>query len=658
MIDFFLFIIAITICFYIPGKVFASYCRFKLISLEAYIFPLVLGFVSFTFICYLLDSVHIFFLIYPILLYCFFLFIKNKLSRFTPIDKKDWYPLLVIIFLSIIFTFPFWFSGVYPDGLHLVNINATDSMFHISMINEMQHHFPPDHPGFAGTRLSGYHIFADYVWAKLIQVFHIDVFSLFFRCEPMFIALLWGIGVYLLMKKWTKSSAAGLWSVFLTQFGGSFVFLMYFFGHKTLALDSGFGMLQAAVSLINPPYATSIIIIIFALFSLLSYLQTNEKKWLLPIILFFGIAAEFKVYAGILLIGGFVIFLAFRFFQGFWGKRFFAPTIDVCAFLGILLVFYFTYLRLAGKGGFLIYYPYWAPIDVVRSNLSFMNYDNQMYVYAGYGMWWRIAWLQIRIFCMFLFGNLGSRMIGLLLLYFNPKKKQFFLSPFTVTLFGMLLIAFFIPLLCIQSIKPFEITQMFNYFLFFASLFAAVGFTSFFQLAIPKIIKTLLIIVVILITLPSAYSSFQDYLPSAFPTVPTLKYQKMQLIKKQGTYDNTILILPLLNDPNSFSKPDSWLHSIHMLVPALVNKRGFFNDENITYPDDLQKRTDFLAKIARLEDAKLSLTGDTALQNDIITNLHNNHIAYIYSQYKLSVVKEIKITSLYETKDAYVYQVL
>ncbi|HSW87667.1 MAG TPA: hypothetical protein VLG12_00720 [Candidatus Saccharimonadales bacterium] len=572
------------------------------------------------------------------------LFYTKKISLVTTIGKIDKMPLVVIIILAILFSYSMLFNGYYPDGIHLMLANYSDAPLHLSFINELQVHFPPQNPGFAGTQLHDYHFFSDYVLAKIIQLFHIDKIFAYFQLFPILISLLWGTGTYLFIKRWIDNRAAALWAVILTQFGGSFVFLTYLFGYSGLNLNSGFGMLQPGSSVLNPPYATSIVLVIFGLFSLLRYLQTNKKGWIFPIILFFGLAAEFKVYAGIILFGGFVLLMILKAMK----QQFHFLWI----FLGMIIIFALTYLRVIGKGGFLIFFPYWAPISVARANLRFLSYDNQMATYEGFHMWHRIIWLQLKIFIIFLFGNIGSRIIGIILLYFYPLKKKFFFSEFTITVLCMLGISFFLPLFFIQSIKPFEITQMFNYFLFFVSLFAAIGLGAFFTRPFSLFIKIAVSLFVILLVLPTNYDVYYNYLPTSYPSISTKAYKAMKYLEQQESYSSTVLVMP---EQQIFPPNYAWIHSTNLFVPAFANKRAYLNDQNLTFPDDVKKRGVFVESLATIEEPSKSTK---VTKKDITENLHKNHIRFIYSPYKFPVVGDIGIKSIYISNEAYIYKVL
>src|SRR3989344_8155798 len=257
-----LFLTAVTICFYLPGKFLFTKLKLSLDSPGNLFFPFVLGIMLFTLISYVFSWLKLEFVILPIFLIISFVTIKNKNWLPGRIDKLHRWPLIIVVVLSIIFSLSMLTTGVYGDSI----LYRRDDLWHLALINELKNNFPPDHPGFAGIVLKGYHFFYNFLLAKISNIFSISSLSLYFHHFPILIAFLWGVGVYSLMYKWSKKISVGLWAVFLSMFGGSFAFILRLRGHEGLSLDSAFGIQQSATSLINPPFALSIVIIIATLF--------------------------------------------------------------------------------------------------------------------------------------------------------------------------------------------------------------------------------------------------------------------------------------------------------------------------------------------------------------------------------------------------------
>ncbi len=96
------------------------------------------------------------------------------------------------------------------------------------------------------------------------------------------------------------------------MFGGSFAFIFYLLGHTEISLNSGMGMNQPFGSLYNPPFSISIVFLVFALIVFYEYIETKQKNWLILLSLCVGLISTFKVYAGMILIGAFLVFVIYE----------------------------------------------------------------------------------------------------------------------------------------------------------------------------------------------------------------------------------------------------------------------------------------------------------------------------------------------------------
>lgn len=646
-LSFFLFIV---ICFYLPGRFFSNKFRFKLNLPESLFFNTLFGLAIFTLISYALSWIKLTVLLLPIFLLISFISIKEKSIKTSGFDKRDW-PYLVVIFISaLIFCIPVILSGQFGNNIRFFGVNAFDSLWHLSLINELKYHFPPDNPGFAGIPLIGYHFFFNFLLAK-ISAFYISPLSLYFRFIPPFLALLWGIGVYALILKWTKSREASLWAVFLTIFGGSFAFILRLEGHPG-SLDDALGMTQPYTALLNPPFAISIVLIIAFLFSLYQYLETKNKYYLYPLAVFAGIATMFKVYAGIILLGGFGLLTIIQFFR----KDYFF----ILSFFGSLILFYFTYWILRDPSSRLIFDPLWSPHKVLLDNLPWYRYDEKFYTYSRLHVKHGLFEIESFALLVFIVGNLGSRVIGMLFNIFaflNNRKT----SLFAVTMLLMLLISLLIPMFFIQSGKVFEIIQMTWYFLFFSAFFAAAGFGKFFSLNLSKLTKGILIITVVLITFPSAYEKITTNVNFKGGFLSPDYYKATEFMKSQGVYNSTILEIPPSNIGIPLNTVDSdavsWFYtSSSPRFIALSEKRGFLNNEGITFTGtDFRVRLELITSIIKYEKYP-EAENYFRFQPDIEQGLKNYKIKYIYSPYSLSRLEKTGIIKkIFENPEAFIY---
>lgn len=634
-----LFLLFLFFCLYLPGKFLLGKLQIELSSLEDIFVPYGVGLVLFTLIAYALSWINLEVLILPLLLSIDFFVIKNKHWHPKKIEKKHFIPLFSVFVLSIIFALSMLIVGKFGD---MINYRR-DDLWHLALINELKAHFPPDNPGFAQVPLKGYHFFYNFVVAKISNIFFISPYTLHFHLVPLLLALSWGFGVYTLLLRWSKKIPVALWGVFLTQFGGGFAYLLQFQGHTMVSLNNGLGISQATGALNNPPFAISIIIVITALFAFYHYTTTKQKRWLVPLVLCVGMVSMFKVYAGIILVGGFLALTLLELLK----KRF----IILVALCGVGGLFLGTYWVFGSGAGYLIYYPLWPPHTLLQS-FPWYGYDEKIYTYTQNNVLSGIVKTELYGLMLFILGNLGTRLVGILLLPLLFLKKYKKPSSFSLILISMILVSLLLPLFFIQSGKVFEIIQMGWYYLFFCALFAAFGLGVLWELKYHKLLKIGIVVMVVLATLPSAYSDYVGYW-NVLTTPQSLlspKFQAFTYLSRQADYDATVLELP----PQSVGADENGLRSwYNFSTPAIVafaNKRAYLNNEFIEFPGVNLKQ-----RMKLIEDMILFNTTAAISSADMRESLITNKIHYIYSTYPLKSIGGV--TKVYEKGNNFVYQV-
>lgn len=647
ILEFIIFIAVVIFFFYLPGKFFIKKLKIDLAFHEDIFFSTVFGLLIFTLVSYIFSWLQIRNLIlYPFLLIDF-ITIKNKwfLGSF---DKKHLFPVLVASILSIIFSFSMVLGGQYGD---LISIRR-DDLWHLALINELRVNFPPGNPGFAGVPLKGYHFFYNFLLAQISNISTLSPLSLHFHFFPLLMSLLWSSGVYALMYGWTKSRIVGLLAVFFTLFGGSFVFILYFQGHKSLSLDSGFGIMQPISTLMNPPFVISIIILLTAIFAMQQYLFTRKNTWLFPLVLSAGLISMFKVYAGIIFLSGFLFLVVLKTIK----KKF---TIFV-AFFGVVIIFLGTYWFFTDRSAHLIWFPLWAPHKVLIDNFPWYGYEEKMYTYSRLSVIKGLVETELYAFYIFLIGNQGTRIFGLLILSFLLIKNRKTPSFFAITVFVMTMVSIVIPLFFIQTGKVFEIMQMGWYFLFFCSLFSAIGIAKLFTFKYPMSLKILLLIVVVIFTLPSAYENYFGYFKT-FNSKESLKnpyYEAMNFLSFQQSYNSTVIDMPQENTIPNEKNLKSWYRESSPAITAFANKRSYLNSEYIDFPGvNIVSRIEFLKKIILFHKTSQLDDQYKNKQIEIEEGLIKNNVVFIYSPYPIQNLLSIKnIHQIFQNEAATIYK--
>jgi hypothetical protein len=648
-----LFIIAVISFFYLPGKFVNNLLKIKLLFLEDLVISTILGMLLFTLVSLLFSFLKIDILTILLFVTIDILVIKQKFWTKFKFNRGDIVPCLIILVLSLIFSVTTVTSGYTGDSLRLIGVNGHDALWYLSLVNELRANFPPEHPGFVGEPLRGYHFLLFFVMAKIGNIFNLSTITLMFKLFPVLTAVLWGAGVYVLMYEWSKNRITAIFAVFFTMFGGSFVFLSWLEGHKSLSLDSGYGILQPVTSLVNPTFAISIVFLIAFLFSVHKYIKTKVVGWLFLITLIAGLTPLFKVYGGIIILGGYILLVLYEMLR----RKFYI----LLSVLGVAVLFFTIYWQFTEKGAHLIFHPFWAPHNVLRDNFPWYGYDEKIYTYSRQGVIRGLVKTELYAFYIFLIGNMGSRVVGLVLGIVKMIKDRKKPSVFSLLVFSMALASIIIPLLFIQTGKVFETIQFAWYFLFFMGLFSAFGFGFLFSLKYNFILKILLAIIIISITLPSSIEGLAQYATLSGPLVGKQFYDSMHFLSQKGGYKDTVLSLPpeYVNlDENDLFRD---FRSDKPRIPALANKRSFLSYEYFTFKDlNIDERIAFISSILKLEKSVKNNEFESIerLKPAIGRGINDYGIVYIYSPYPPKFVELFdNIEKVYSNTEAYIYEI-
>lgn len=646
MLTYLLFPFVILLVFWLPGCFILNKLRLKLSSPEPFALPTVVGLLAFTLTAYILSWLHAVILLLPILLFIAYAAIRQKLWKLT-IEKQHRFPLLIVLLLSVTFSLPMLVTGIGDTTA----IYRTDDIIHLGYINELIHHFPPDNPGVAGVPLRGYHFFSDFIIASVHKLTGLSATFLYFHGIPIFTAFVWGLGTYSFLFLWKKQISTALWGVVLVLFGGSFAWWLALNGHPEISLRSTFGIDQPSSALLNPPYALSVAIIIGALTVAHEYLRTSKTAWLILLGLFVGLTPMFKVYAGMLLAVGF----GYIALTDLLKKRF--AVLWVIPLVALLVLT--TYGKFAGSGAYLLWAPLWAPHKVLIDSMPWYGYEEKLYTFGKFGMWWRI--IQVELYGIFLFviGNLGTRVLGIAVLALLWLKNRKVPSRFTMALYIMMATALSIPLFFLQSIKVFEIIQMGWYYPLFAAILGAAGIAWLVHHTPTTVGKILVTLIILVATLPSTYENFYHLvypMPHKIKTyVKTDPYfQTMAILARDPDYDATVLELPVKETPSTHVGVLSW-YRVTLPYPAtLGNKRSFFHSQNIDFPNvPLEKRATFIGDILTLERMSGREATFAATLANVNEALSSEDIRYIITQFPLSNLTPI--IKLFASPPYYLY---
>lgn len=519
--------------------------------------------------------------------------------------KYKFIPLILLGSLTWVLTM--WKSGLnYEYGIGFWGPHGHDAVWHLSLINSLtKAHLTL--PMYAGESLKNYHFGFDIMTASLVRFTDIPASVWYFQLLPILFSLAIGFLVY----KLTHS----LWSIYFTYFATGLGWLVTLIRGQGLGGESLFWSQQAISTLINPPFALSLI------FLLLGYIYLPKKNYLL-IFLFFGLAGFIKIYAGIL--GLFTLFCVSIYKRDI--KLFI--TFGFSSLLALILFIPFNSLN----NQTLIFQPFWFIQNMLSTPDRFYwpRLSSAITNYYLAGNIFKLVPASILALSIFFIGNLGVRVIGFL------KIK----SP----LLPLILLGLIFPIFFVQTGTTWNTIQFFYYAQVFLGLLAGIYM---------KYNKSLLIKLLILIfTLPAIPATLSQYLPARPPSaIPTSEIQALKLLKDQPS---GIVITPLFNKSNfyKFTEPRPiFAYESTAYVSAYSGHPVFLEDEvnlhilNINI-NDRKQTIQTLFTTNNLREAQKIIT--------------ENHLKYLYlpdisfSLPKLSPL-DLGFTNIFNTQNTQIW---
>lgn len=471
----------------------------------------------------------------------------------------DNHALLLIITGSVVWSLTMVKSGIgYGYGIGFWGPNGHDGVWHIALASSLAKG-SLEMPVFAGEVIKNYHIGFDLILAALNKATLIPISVLYFQIIPPILAFATGVLVYKFIIYWKKDKSIALWTLFFVYFGGNLGWIVTLMRGQGLAGESMFWSQQATLTLINPPFALSVAILMLGMIYLI-----KSKNLLLPVILF-GILIQIKAYAGVLILGGLFVSGVYQLVRE-KNSRF------LKIFAGSLVLSIILFLPLnRNSGGLLVWQPFWFletmlgltdRLGWLRFYEALMNYKlaGSIKLYPAYAV----------AFVIFLVGNFWTRLLGIL----SIKK----VDSVNVLLLSMVTSAVVAPMFFVQAGTPWNTIQFVYYALFLSALYAGE--------AISKIKRKYLIVLVVAATIPTTFATLKHYLPSRPPS--KLAYEEVEALTfLKAQPDGTVLTFPFdrYKALEAVSNPPRPLHLYESTsyVSAYSGHSVFLEDEvNLT----------------------------------------------------------------------------
>lgn len=407
---------------------------------------------------------------------------------------------------AFIFSSTLIFSGKLNDSSMRFQ-EVHDSVWHISLIQNLQSSIPPIHPSSEDVILTNYHYFYDIFLAGFDKFSTIPVFILYYQFSVIFLSFFIIFSAYLLGNK-IGGKWIGYYLVGFTIFVGSFAYLIPYFNPGQTWHESSFWVSQTLVMIVNPQIIFTIAITYLFIYLLLSLINIDFKskdyyKFHGLIILLTATSLGFKSYSWVILSSIYAFYLLVELIKN---KSF--KTIKI----GLLYIFVslpIVWLITRFKNGSFFYEPFWFTNSMIESSdrVNYLEWKFLQDHYLFKKNWLRFYEIEIKKILIFYLGNLGIRSIFLLtpiFIFFDKNKKRDNLSLYLI--FGFLFSSIF-PLLFLQKGTVWNSIQFWYYALIFANVLAvkliarilnnkskkiAIFFTLIiFLLAVPTSIKTM-----------------------------------------------------------------------------------------------------------------------------------------------------------------------
>jgi hypothetical protein len=502
---------------------------------------------------------------------------------------------------------------IYPFGMGFWGPNGHDAVWHLALINHLAK-WSFEMPVFAGKMIQNYHIGFDFFLSLIHRITKIPSHNLYFQILPIVLAVSIGILTYKFVTLWRNSKRKAFWSLFFVYFGGSFGWIVTLWRSHNIGGESLFWSQQAISTLVNPPFAMSLALLLLGLLLLTKLQKKFSISSFLFSVLIFGLLVQVKVYAGLLALGGLALIGIIQLIKE--RKPYFFL---IFVFSSILATLLFIPLN-RGASSLIAFQPFWFLESMMAfpDRFGWQKFYSAMTTYRLGGVWEKAIPAYLVAFLIFLLGNMGTRIIGFLHFFdvikrLNSKSFDYVLA-FLLSIFAAGVI---LPMLFVQQGTPWNTIQFFYYSLFVASVLSGLHLASFAR-------RKILTVVVILLTLPTTFSTLQDYLSPYPPAI--LSNEELEALNFLGKQpDGIVLTYPYdyLESKKvtfSFLKP-LYLYESTAYVSAFSQKPVYLEDEvNLAITGyDWEKR--------RKEVEKFWSTFD---KGAALPFLRKNNISYIY----------------------------
>jgi len=537
---------------------------------------------------------------------------------------------------------------VYSYGMGFWGPNGHDGIWHIALAGGLARG-TMQMPIFAGEVIKNYHIGFDLFLAAVHKLSLIPIHILYFQILPPVFAILVGIFCHKFVYLWTKNKTKTFWAVFFLYFGGGLGWFVNLLKGQEIAGESMFWSQQSVSTLINPPYAFSLVLIFAGLFYFHKGLEQKNKNDLILATFIFGVLIQIKVYAGILMLVGLML-------AGIWNVWKMKGLAVLKVFVGSLILSILLFTPSAGKvSRVLVFKPFWflETMMIFPDRLGWEKFGEAMVNYKLGGTWLKAIIAYGLALFIFIIGNFGSRVIGIFWFWRKGKVLRSY-QYVEVLMIAVIFTGIILPLFIVQKGTAWNTIQFMYYSLLFIGVLAGVYFGGI-TMKLKSMMVRIFILLTILLTVPTTPGVlFYHYLPSRPPAMISKK--EMEALDFLSNQNGGIV----LTQPFDKKKADAAI---------VFPPRPLYLYESTAYVSAFSEKTTYLEDQMNLEITGYDWQSRRRKVENFFSNgnlsdnsvfLKNNKIEFLYilKDFKEGNLEENQFLSkIYENSEVEIYRV-
>lgn len=422
-------------------------------------------------------------------------------------------------------------------GLFFWGIHEHDAIWHLALSSVSFKQWPFITPTYAGGLLSGYNFLLDFFIFVLTKIKIPAIFT-YFKLLPIFWFLAF---TYLAIVFGRKIKDSPLFVTLLLSyfyFGGSFSYFFTLYHNKNLQGSSGMLAMQAGHSLTNLQFAFSLVILLL----IVNLLKKKSFRWKTTIVigLLLFIQLGLKFYGGVVSIFFvylYYLLLCFRDINSLTLKNI-KPIATHLAIISLfiilsLFIFYNPLSTIFIKAKPILR---WAPFAIVHSIIEeptlfyLKNVVNARYYLYSKGFGPRLLIIELFSLLLFLFFNLGIRILGFCYFGYQLIKKK--LTVFDLVIFLTIIFSTFLTVFFIQGGEWWNTIQFFYYAIFLSNIFIAQLLYQILRKKNP--LRLVIAVLFIFLTLPQNIDLIKGYNVLKIPAyLPKEEIQALNFLKNQ-----------------------------------------------------------------------------------------------------------------------------